>query len=135
MSILKSDPVTVNKPPKEVYDFLSDFRNFSKLMPPQVEDWKATSEECSFSVKGMASLGLKYVNKVPNSLLEIEGTGRIPVGFTLHCHIEGNQKSTVRLEFEAALNPMMKMLAERPLTNFMNMLGEKLQDLFSGKAA
>jgi hypothetical protein len=29
---------------------------------------------------------------------------------------------------------MMKMLAERPLTNFMNMLTAKLQDLFaSGK--
>lgn len=130
MSILKSDPVTVNKPAKEIYDFLSDFRNFSKLMPPQVEDWKATEEECSFTIKGMASLGMKHTRKVPNSLIETEGTGRIPVAFRLRCRIEGEKTSTVTIEFEAELNPMMKMLAERPLTNFLNMLGAKLQDTF-----
>lgn len=131
MSTLESNPVTINKPAEEVYDFLSDFRNFSKLMPPQVEDWKATESECSFTVKGMASLGLKQTKKVPPALIEIEGSGRIPVGFTLRCHITGTKPCTVKLSLEAELNPMLKMLAEKPLTNFLNLLSAKLQELFA----
>ena len=37
----------MNKTAKEVFDFLSDFNNFQKLMPEQVVDWKSTADECS----------------------------------------------------------------------------------------
>ena len=131
MTTLESNPVTINRPAEEVYSFLSDFRNFSELMPPQVEDWKATSEDCSFTIKGMTQLGMKYKRKIPHSLIEVERNGRVPVEFTLRCHIQGEQRAEVQFEFEAELNPMMKMLAERPLTNFINLLTEKLQELFS----
>lgn len=134
MTTLESNPVAINKPAEEVYNFLSDFRNFSELMPPQVEDWQATSEDCSFTIKGMTQLGMKYKKKIPHSLIEVERNGRVPVDFTLRCHIKGEQRSEVQFEFEAELNPMMKMLAERPLTNFLNLLTAKLQELFtSGK--
>lgn len=132
MTTLESNPVSVNKPAEKVYNFLSDFRNFGKLMPPQVEDWKATSEDCSFTIKGFTSLGMKYRKKTPHSFLEIERNGKAPADFTLRCIIEGKQqKCEVKLEFDAELNPMLKMLAERPLTNFLNILATKLQELFA----
>ncbi len=131
MTTLESNTVAVNAPAEKVYNFLSDFRNFSELMPPQIEDWKATSEDCSFTIKGMTQLGMKYKKKTPHSLIEVERNGRVPVDFTLRCFIEGQQRSEVKFEFEAELNPMMKMLAERPLTNFLNLLTGKLQELFA----
>ncbi len=100
-------------------------------MPEQVVDWKATSEECSFTIKGMTVLGMKFKQKLPNSLLEIERNGKAPVDFTLRCMISGDKPCDVKLEFDAELNPMLKMLAERPLTNFLNMLAAKLQELFA----
>ena len=131
MTTLESDSVSINKPAEEVYNFLGDFRNFEKLMPPQVVDWKATSEECSFTIQGMMSIGMKFKQKIPNSLLEIERNGKAPVDFILRCMITGQQRCDVKLEFDADLNPMMKMLAQRPLTNFLNLLTAKLQDLFA----
>ena len=129
--ILESTPVTINKPAGEVYNFLSDFRNFEHLMPPQVVDWSATSEECSFTIQGMMQIGMKYTKKIPHSLIEIQRNGKAPAEFAMRCHISGKEQCTVKLEFDADLNPMMKMLAERPLTNFLNLLTAKLQELFA----
>lgn len=131
MTTLESNPVSIDRPAEEIYDFLSDFRNFEKLMPEQVIDWKATEEECSFTIKGMASLGMKFRKKIPHSLLEIERSGKAPFDFTLRCLIANQQPCTVKLEFDAELNPMLKMLAEKPLTNFLNLLAAKLQELFA----
>ncbi len=130
MTKLESDKITINKTAKEVFDFLSDFNNFQKLMPEQVVDWKSTSDECSFTIKGMASLGMKIVDKIPNSLIKVVKNGSAPFDFTLTCLIADLQNQcSVQLAFDAELNPMMKMMASKPLTNFLNMLVTKLKDI------
>ncbi|MBK5284385.1 MAG: SRPBCC family protein [Bacteroidia bacterium] len=132
MTTIESNETTVNKNADEVYTFLSDFRNFEKLMPEQVTNWKATEDECSFTIKGMASLGMKIKQKTPNSLIEIERSGKAPFDFTMKCVIVPyDSQSGVRLVLEADLNPMLKMLAEKPLTNFLNLLVTRLAEISS----
>ena len=64
MTRIESDKVTVNKTSEEIYTFLSNFNNFQKLMPEQVTNWQSTEEDCSFTIAGMASLGMKIVEKI-----------------------------------------------------------------------
>ena len=98
-------------------------------MPEQVTNWKSTSDECSFTIAGMASLGMKIIEKTPNSLIKAGKHGSAPFDFTLSCTIADNgATSEVQLIFDADLNPMLKMMAERPLTNFLNLLVNKLKD-------
>jgi carbon monoxide dehydrogenase subunit G len=130
MTRLESDSVTLNKTSKEVFDFLSDFNNYERLMPEQVTDWKSTADECSFTIKGMASLGMKMKEKKPNSSILIERNGKAPFDFFLSCAIEDKQaQSEVQLFFDADLNPMLKMMASKPLTNFLNLLASKLKEI------
>ena len=130
MTTIESNEALVNKSAQDVYNFLSDFRNFEKLMPEQVVNWKADENECSFTIKGMASLGMKIKNKVPNSLIEIESSGKTPFGFVMKCMIADRQTQCgVKLAIEADLNPMLKMMAEKPLTNFLNLLVNKLAEV------
>ena len=130
MTTIESNEALVNKSAQEVYYFLSDFRNFEKLMPEQVVNWIADENECSFTIKGMASLGMKIKNKTPNSLIEIESSGKTPFGFVMKCMIaEKQNQSVVKLAIEAELNPMLKMMAEKPLTNFLNLLVTKLAEV------
>jgi len=132
MTRLDSDPVTVNKPPAEVFSFLSDFNNFQSLMPEQVVDWQSTPDECSFTIKGMATLGMKIVEKTPNQLVKITSSGNVPFSFFLLCDIkEKGPGSEVQLAFDADLNPMLKMMASKPLTNFLNMLAGKLKEIMA----
>ena len=133
MTTIESSEALVNKSAQDVHNFLSDFRNFEKLMPEQVANWKATEDECSFTIKGMATLGMKIKNKTPHSLIEIESSGKTPFGFGMKCMIADKQtQSSVKLTLEAELNPMLKMMAEKPLTNFLNLLVSKLVEISSG---
>ena len=129
MTRIESDKVTIHKTAKEVFEFLSDFNNFRQLMPEQVVNWQSTSNECSFTIQGMATLGMKIVEKSPNTFIKIVKNGSAPFDFTLTCMIdELQQDSTIQLAFDVDLNPMMKMMATKPLTNFLNILVNKLKE-------
>ena len=43
MSDIKSQTVEINKSEEEIFNFISDFTNFSTLFPPQVKDLKITN--------------------------------------------------------------------------------------------
>ena len=128
---IESDKSEINKPASEVFSFLSDFNNFQKLMPPQVTNWKSTAEECSFTISGMASIGMKIVEKIPNTLIKISSNGKVPFEFTLNIPlIENNPAQTTgQIIFESDLNPMMAMMVEKPLRNFFNLLAGKMKEV------
>jgi hypothetical protein len=76
---------------------------------------------------------MKMVEKTPNSSIVVKKEGKAPFDFTLFCNIEevtgAENQSKVQLAFDADLNPMMKMIASKPLTNFLNLLGGKLKEI------
>lgn len=117
-----------------VYEFLSNFNNFEKLMPDQVTNWTSDSESCTFTVQGMTTITLKYSKKEPFSLLEVVPEGKSPINFSLQFTLEdgpGAEKSSQGLVLlDANLNPMLAMMAKRPLENLVHVMGEKLQGIF-----
>lgn len=128
---IESDPSIINKPAAEVFSFLSNFNNFQKLMPPQVSNWQSTEDDCYFTISGMASIGMKITEKVPNSLIKVSSNGKVPFNFTLNIALTETTPSqtTGQLTFEADLNPMMSMMVEKPLRNFFNLLAGKMKEL------
>ena len=132
MTKIESEEKTVKQSPKEAFEFLSDFRNFEHLMPPQVVDWQATEDECSFTIQGMATLGMKIEEKIPYSKIHIIKNGKAPFDFTLDCYIneKGIDESEIKLELNADLNPFIKMMAVNPLRNFLNMLVERYSGMY-----
>lgn len=127
MTSIESEKTVVNKPAEVVFNFLCDFNNFQKLMPEQVTNWQSTANEGSFTIKGMASLGMKIEEKTPNTTVKIIRNGKAPFDFNMLCKIADNgAQCEVQLIFNAELNAMLKMLAIKPLTNFMNMLAKNI---------
>src|SRR5436190_23441561 len=88
MTRLESESTSINRKPAEVFAFLSDFNNFQTLMPEQVVDWQSTPGECSFTIKGMATLGMKMLEKNPYQLVKITSHGKVPFNFFLRCEIQ-----------------------------------------------
>lgn len=125
MTRIESDKSVINKPQSEVFSFLSNFNNFKQLMPEQVIDWNSSETECSFTIKGMASLGMKISDKKPETEIKIIRNGKAPFDFELYCMIEpsdNHNNCSLQLFFDADLNPFLKMMAEKPLKNFLNIL-------------
>jgi carbon monoxide dehydrogenase subunit G len=119
---------------EKVYEFLSNFNNFEKLMPEQVSNWTSDSESCTFTVQGMTTITLKYSRKEPFSLLEVVPEGKSPISFSMQFRLEddpGNEQFSLGLVFiDANMNPMIAMVAKRPLENLVNVMGEKLKEIF-----
>ena len=60
MATFKSKTVEVNADLKSVNDFLSNLNNLEKLMPEdRIQKWESTDETCSFTIKGLAGIGMK----------------------------------------------------------------------------
>ena len=130
MTEINSEHVDIQKPAKEIFVFLSDFNNFEKLMPEQVVNWKSTNDTCSFTIKGMATLGMRQKSMVEHSEINLVSEGSSPFPFTLSCLLDdrGNS-SNAQMKLNADLNPMLKMMAKKPLQNFVNLLVKKLKEV------
>jgi hypothetical protein len=133
MSLTKIDSeiVDIDNSAENVFNYLSNFNNFEKLMPPQVTNWKSDAEECSFTINGMATIGMKIIEKQVPTKITISSHGKVPFEFKLFVLITPTDATHCKgqLKFESDLNPMIKMMVEKPLGNFFNMLAQKMKDI------
>jgi len=120
--------VVVNKNINDVFSFLANFNNFEHLMPKdQISDWQSDSESCSFSSKGMGKVGMKYALKQAPTYIEMVPYGKSPISFALKITlVEEGAATRATGEVDADLNPMLAMMAKRPLENLINEITAKL---------
>lgn len=128
--IIKSEYKELNKSAEFIFEFLTDFRNFEKLMPEQIANWQADAETCSFEITGMASIQLRIVEKRSPEFLKIVAEGKTPFPFSLITRLQ--KKSDILtesfFEIDADVNPVMSMMVKRPLENLVNIMNDKLKD-------
>jgi len=119
---------TVGKNKEEVYTFLTDLRNFEKLMPESIDKFEILDEDTFlFALSGMPQIVLKRKEQVPHERVVL-GAASDKLPFTLSAHIEEKDEtsSEVMLSFEGEFNSMMAMMIKNPITNFMGTLSENL---------
>lgn len=130
MTTIESKTATISVSAERLYNYLGNFNNFQHLMPPQVTKWQSTEDTCSFNIQGMADIELKIEEKIPYETIRIAASGKTPVPLFMIWKFAGIESNTeTRLILDADLNPMMAMMAKAPLTNFVNMLVNKLKEL------
>lgn len=126
-SILSETHPTVSETNK-LFDFMGDFHNFKHLLPDdKIENFECTSEQCSFGIKGLVPLTIKIKDKTPKSKITFETSGLAKFVFTLHIHLLPEQQTNVQLEGD--MNPFIKVMAEKPLSDLVNTMASKLATL------
>ena len=128
--LLQSPYVDSSKSEQEFFEIVSDMRNIPALLPKEVQDVKADEDNLSFTVKGMGSITLRVCQRISYSLVQLEPVGKTPFPFVLSVKIAGlGNNCRVSYEIDADMNPLMKMMAQRPLQNLLNMMAEKTVSL------
>ena len=129
MKKIESEKKTINCSQEKIFNFLSDFNNFGLLMPEQIINWQSTEKTCSFTIKGLADLSMRISEVIPYNSISITSGEKTPFSFTLECLLEklNNEQTETQLIFNANLNPMLSMMASKPLENFVNILNDKLK--------
>ena len=121
--------VVENLSAEQLFNKLSDLNNLKEIMPSSIENFQSDETTCSFKMKGMPELNLELSEKTPFSKICLSASGS-PVSFSLDCIItDCGEKCQARLEVNAELNMMMKMMVEKTITNFLSVLSDKMRAL------
>ena len=122
----------LNKPIEEVYAFLEDCNNHEKLQPDNVYNWSSTKDEATFTIKNMSKLALKVKEREENVAIRFVPASETPFDLSLNWLLSQKEgKTEVRLELNAELNMMMKMMASGPLQKLIDFQIKRLTDIFS----
>ncbi|WP_310380448.1 SRPBCC family protein [Flavobacterium sp.] len=121
---LESPKVTVEKSAQELFDLLSDVRNFEKLMPENIAKFEVIGDDAFiFGLKGMPEIKLKMKEKMaPNKIILGAASDKLP--FTLIANIDAvaDNSCEVKLDFEGEFNAMMAMMIKGPISKFIETL-------------
>ena len=125
---LISPKITIPKSASEVFDFLSDVKNFKKLMPENISKFEILEKDkFIFSLSGMPEIVLeKKSHQTLNSIVLVAAAGKL--NFSLETIITelGEKQSEVQINFSGDFNPMMAMMAKGPITKFIETLAKKI---------
>jgi carbon monoxide dehydrogenase subunit G len=116
--------------PPEVFEFVTDMRNFKRFIPAKsFEDLIISKESCSFKAAPIGNINIDLVEKNPFSRIKFKGTLLQAQDFSLVLGIrEGiNEKAEVILTAEARMNPFLKMMAEKYIEKFLEIIVDEME--------
>jgi|TARA_B100001093_G_scaffold140037_1_gene132634 carbon monoxide dehydrogenase subunit G len=121
---LKSPKISLSKSAHEVFDFLSDVKNFEGLMPKNISKFeRLEKDKFIFALTGMPEIILqKKSEEAPKSIVLGAAGGKLD--FTLKANITSieSHKTEVQLSFTGDFNPMMAMMIKGPISKFIETL-------------
>ena len=119
---------TVQKSDKDVYEFLTDFKNFEQLMPDTVAKFEIIDDDSFvFALKGMPEIQLRRKEEIPHSKVVLgAASDRLPFSLTVDITPITETESEVQWSFEGEFNAMMAMMVKKPISSFLDTLSDKL---------
>ena len=127
---IEGNSVVVKKSQKEMFEFLTDLKNFEQLMPESIQKFEVDGDSFIFGLKGMPEIRLVLKEKTEYSNITL-GAASSKLPFTLSSDINelSENESEVVLSFNGDFNPMMAMMVKKPLTKFIETLTENISKL------
>jgi len=116
---------------KEIFSFVTDMRNFKRFLTEDIIDnWEASAGECSFEVSPVGKAKIQIARKDPFDTVKYTGYGLNNTEFYLWIQLkEIEEKDTrVKVTIKADLNPGLKMLASKPINDFLNKLVRGMEE-------
>lgn len=126
---LESPKQSVQASAQTVFEFLSLVENYRKIMPDTMEKFEQLSDSrFLFSLKGMPEIVLEFKEKSPNSKVVLgSASDKLPFTLTGLIQESGNAASEVQLVFTGDFNPMMAMMIQGPIKEFIGTLSRNME--------
>lgn len=127
---IESKKVKIPASNEQVFNYISNLNNFKSLLPDdRISDWESKDDYCSFKVQGTATIDLTLARQDPFSHLLLKSGDKSPFPFTLNVFFSEKEGNTVAYQvMEAKVNPFLKMMVERPLSNLFDYIADQLPE-------
>jgi hypothetical protein len=115
---------------QECFLFTTDLRHFEGFIPDgTINNWMSEKESCSFTVSMLGTVSVRLTDKEMYKRVVYQGDALKKNDFELILNItgSGDQPAEVKVLLNAELNPMMKMIAAKPIEQFLEMLINEME--------
>jgi carbon monoxide dehydrogenase subunit G len=122
----------INAPQAKVYEIISDFSRIGSMLPAdKINDLKVDADSCSFNIDKIGNFGMRIIEREPVKTVKISSSEQVPFKFTMWIQLKdlSENETAVKVTLDADMNPMVAMVAKTPLTNFMEMLVTRLEQV------
>ncbi len=128
---LESPKVTVEKSAQDLFNQLTDVKNFEKLMPENIAKFELLGEDTFvFGLKGMPEIKLRLKEQVaPNKVVLGAVSDKLPFSLTAQIDALAPTQAAVQLFFEGEFNAMMAMMIKGPISKFLETLAQNMPKL------
>ena len=125
----ESKKVHVDAPQQTTFDFLREIKNYENLMPEGAEfSVHESGEGFSVQLKGLPKVGLKLKEiQSPDFILFESPSDNFSYEMKVNVASTGENTSEAFINFDGKFNPMIEMMAKKPLTKFIESLAENLE--------
>ena len=125
---LESPKTTINKSAQETFEFLSDVKNFEKLMPENISKFEVLEDDkFLFALKGMPEIVLKKKEAIaPNKIVLGAAGGKLDFSLVGDIIETSETQSDIQLSFSGDFNPMMAMMIKGPISKFIETLATNI---------
>jgi len=130
ISIFESRTGNLKCTPPEIFDFVTDLRNFRQFVPGgTIDDLKVEMESCSFRVSPVGNVSINLSQKEPDKKVVYEGNVMHSNNFSLILDIreDSSGKAVVNLKLAAHMNPLLKMMAAKPIDSFLEKMIDEME--------
>lgn len=124
----ESKKVILNHSQQETFDYLSNLENYEKLMPENAEFSLHESGEGFFiQLKGLPKVGLKLKeSQAPDFILFESPSDNFKYEMKVNVAANGDESSETNIVFDGKFNPMIEMMAKKPLTSLIETIADNL---------
>lgn len=133
MEKYESKQQQIRKSAAQIFPLISDFSLLTPAVADKVEEWQATTDTCSFKVKGF-TVKLRMVDKVECKHVKITGDdGGVPIDFAfwIQLHEVTPTDTRMRMVLHAELNMMMRMMVGGKLQKGLDQAAETFAAAFN----
>jgi carbon monoxide dehydrogenase subunit G len=125
---IEGEKVNVACSSEECFTFLSNLNNYNQLLPKnKISNWESEINRCSFKIQSAYKLELIYQNSTPHSSIILVSGDSSPIKFTMDIILEQIEDSTsAQIICNAKVNPVLKMMIEKPLKNLFDYMADRL---------
>lgn len=126
---LQGRKIIVNKSAGELASMLRDPENYRALMPDDLQKFETTADGFRFSIKGMPEVALKIDEVTDQDIKLVSAMSGLDFKLDGKMTPAGEIQTEAQLLFEGKFNPFIRMMAEKPLKNFLDSLTDKIEKL------
>lgn len=126
---LEGRKIVVNKSARELAEMLKSPENYRELMPEGLQTFETKDNGFKFGLKSMPEIALK-IEEVSESGVTLKSANP-SLDFSLKGLLKplGETQTEAQLVFDGNFNPFIKMMVEKPLTNFIAALTDKIEKI------